>query len=100
MSDVLGGVLTSYEMVVKTISDQPPGGMRKEERQPWRHRVEKFAEVLRGACIVMSRLAHAERKPAPTDDPKHFDALAARLERSMCTVEEILRTTHTDTGQS
>jgi hypothetical protein len=98
--DLLGRALTSYETVVKTISDQSPGRMGKEERQLWCQRVEKFAEVLRGACVVMSRVAHAERKLALTDDLKHFDALTTRLERSMCTVEDILRTTHTDTGQS
>lgn len=100
LSDLLERVLTSYETVVKTISDQSPGGMRKDERQLWRQRVEKFAEVLRGACIVMSQVARAERKLALTNDLKHFDALATRLERLLCTVEDILHTIHTDTGQS
>jgi len=86
LSNLLGRVLSSYETVVKTISDQSPGGVGKEERQLWRQRVEKFAEVLRGTYLVMSHVVRAERKLAMTDDLKHFDALATRLERLMCTV--------------
>ena len=48
----------------------------------------------------MSHVVRAERKLAMTDNLKHFDALATRLERLICTVEDILRMTHTDTGRS
>lgn len=100
LCDLLGRVLTSYETVVKTIADQSLSGMGKEERQLWRQRVEKFAEVLHGARIVMNQVAHAARKLALTDDLKHFDAVATRLKTLIRTIEDILRTTHTDTGQS
>ena len=100
LSDLLGRVLSSYEAVVKTIADQSLSGMEKEERQLWRQRVEKFAEVLHGARIVMNHVARAEQKLALPDDLKHFDALAIRLETLILTIEDILRLTHTDTGRS
>lgn len=100
LSDLLGRVLISYETVVKTIADQSLSGMGKEERQLWRQRIEKFAEVLHGARIVMNHVARAEQKLALTDDLKHFDALAIRLETLIRTIEDILRLTHTDTGRS
>jgi hypothetical protein len=100
LSDLLGSVLTSYETVVKTISDQSPGGMGKEERRLWRQRVEKFAEVLRGACAVMSQVTRAERKPTSMSGPKHCAALATRTETLIRTMEDILRTTHTSTGRT
>lgn len=100
LSDLLGRVLSSYETVVKTIAAQSLNGMGKEERQLWRQRVEKFAEVLHGARIVMNHVARAERKLALTDDLKHFDALATRLGTLIRTIEEILRLTYTDTGRS
>jgi Mg2+ and Co2+ transporter CorA len=100
LSDLLGRVLSSYETVVKTIADQSFSGMEKEERQLWRQRVEKFAEVLHGARLVMSHRARAERRLALTDGLKHFAALATRLETLIRTIEDILRRTHTDTGRS
>ena len=100
LSDLLGRVLSSYETVVKTIADQSLGGMGKEERQLWRQRVAKFAEVLHGARSVMNHVAHAERKLALTDNLEHFDVLATRLETLIRTIEDILRLTHTDTGRS
>ena len=100
LRDLLGRVLSSYETVIKTIFDQSLSGMRKEERQLWRQRVEKFAQVLRGARLVMSHVARAERKLALTNDPKPFDALATRIETLIHTTEDILHTTYTGTGQS
>lgn len=99
-SDFLEGVLTSYEAVVKVISDQSLSRMGKEEQRLWRQRVEKFTEVLHGARIVVGQVARTERKLVLANDPKHFDALTVRLERLMCTVEDILRTTHQDPSPS
>ena len=100
LSDLLGKVLSSYEAVVKTIADHSLGGMGKEERQLWHQRVEKFAEILHGARLVMNQVARAERKLALTDGLKHFDAVATQLETLIRTIEGLLRLIYTDTGRS
>jgi hypothetical protein len=100
LGDLLGGVLISYEAVMKTLSDQSPNTMAKEEQRLWRLRVEKFVEVLRGASIVLSQVARAEGKLMFVDDLKHFDMLTTRLERLTCTVEDMLHTTHQDPSRS
>lgn len=98
-SDFLEGVLTSYKVVMKTISDQSPSRIGKEEQRLRRQRVEKFAEVLRGARMVVGQVARTERKLVLAGDPKHFTALTARLEDLMRTVEHILRRTHVGAGR-
>jgi len=97
--DLLGGVLTSYEAVIKTITEQSSSRMGKEERRLWSQRVEKFMEVLRGARIVMSQVERPEQKLVLAGDLKPFDALTMRLERLMCTVDDIVRTPHRGAGQ-
>jgi Mg2+ and Co2+ transporter CorA len=98
-SDFLEGVLTSYEAVMKTISDQSPTRMEKEEQRLWRQRVEKFTEVLHDARMVVGQVTRTERKLVLADDPKHFNALTTRLEDLLQTVESILRRPHAGAGR-
>ncbi|MBI3245982.1 MAG: hypothetical protein HYZ50_05700 [Deltaproteobacteria bacterium] len=99
LSNFLEGVLTSYEAVMKMISDQSPTRMGKEEQRLWCQRVEQFAEVLRGARMVVGQVARTERKLVLADDPRHFNALTTRLEDLLRTVEHILHRTHAGAGR-